>query len=286
MGPTATLLQGGTHLHLQHGPIDLVIGAYGARRQAFAAARLRFATVLEELVAELPDLRARMCSDTQVPSGAVARRMHAASAPHCEAEYLTRMAAVAGAVADEILDAMVAAADLRCAFVNNGGDIALHLGEGESFTAGMMDHAGHPLGRISIDAADRIGGIATSGRHGRSLSFGIADSVTVLARNAAQADVAATLVANVVDLPRHPAIQRRPACDITDDSDLGALPVVTGCGKLSTEDCETALAVGVRRATLLTDHGSINGAALFLQGHAFSTSGRMTMNTHRDLHHA
>ena len=33
-----------------------------------------------------------------------------------------------------------------------------------------------------------------------------------------------------VDIPGHPAITRRPACELSPDSDLGARPVTTGVG--------------------------------------------------------
>ena len=55
--------------------------------------------------------------------------MHAAVAPFAEESFITPMAAVAGAVADEILQAMRRAAPLARAYVNNGGDIALHLAD-------------------------------------------------------------------------------------------------------------------------------------------------------------
>lgn len=286
MGPTATLLPDGARLHLQHGPIDLVIGAEGDRAQAFAAAQARFSTVLEELVAELPELRRAFTTATPVPRGPVARRMHQAARGFAGCGYLTRMAAVAGSVADEVLHAMLAAAKLHRAYVNNGGDIALHLSEGAQFVTAMADHQGRMLGRITLTAQDGIGGIATSGRHGRSLSLGVADSVTVLARTAAQADVAATLIANAVDLPGHPAIRRRPASEIIEDSDLGNLPVVTGCAMLTARECDGALAAGVARAQAFMRQGQITGAALFLQGHAQSTSEQLRLLANREVHYA
>ena len=82
MGAVARLLPDGQTLHLQHGPIDLIIGAEGAREAAFAAARARFETVLDELVAELPLLR-REVGDW--PAGVVARRMVSAVRPHAAA---------------------------------------------------------------------------------------------------------------------------------------------------------------------------------------------------------
>ena len=151
------------------------------------------------------------------------------------ADFITPMAAVAGSVAEEILGAMLAAARLDRAYVNNGGDIALHLAGGEQFTVGLMDRPDrHGLMRtIDIDAEDPVRGIATSGRHGRSFSLGIADAVTVLAKTASQADAAATIIANAVDLPGHPAIIRCPANELQPDSDLGARLVTRDVGALA-----------------------------------------------------
>lgn len=258
----------GNRLHLQHGPIDLVIGAdgrAGARERAFEAAAYRFDGLLEELVSELTELRRRVMPDTSSPTGETARRMDQAVRPHCSA-FVTRMAAVAGSVADTVLDAMRATTPLARAYVNNGGDIALHLSPGAQFTTAMMDHDGRDLGRIALGAGQGVGGIATSGRHGRSHSLGIADSVTVLARNAADADIAATLIANAIDLPGHPSVRRKSACDLDHDSDLGDLPVVTGLGALSEAEIEQALSAGLDRASGLRKRGSIIAAALFLRG--------------------
>ena len=229
-GPAARLLMG-NRLHLQHGPIDLIIGAEGQRDRAFAAATQRFQTILTELVAELPLLRRPVGEAAQ---GAVARRMVAACAPHGARVFVTPMAAVAGSVADEVLAAMTAAAELTRAYVNNGGDIALHLAPRPDLPGGHRPARwrGARHGRASPPPI-RSGGIATSGQGGRSFSFGIADAVTVLAATAAEADVAATLIANAVDLPGHPAIRRQPAQDLQPDSDLGPRLVTTHVGPLS-----------------------------------------------------
>ena len=285
-GPVAALLPCGTRLHLQHGPIDLVIGAEGDRAGAFAAAQVRFATILEELVAELPLLRSPAGRrGNPRPTGATALRMCDAVAPHAAAGFVTPMAAVAGSVADTILAAMVAGADLRRAYVNNGGDIALHLAPGATFRSAMARIDGHGLGTIEIGEGDGVGGIATSGRHGRSLSMGVADSVTVLASTAAAADAAATLIANAVDLPGHPAVRRAPASTVVDDSDLGGLPVVTGCAVLSASECARALQAGQHRAEGMRRRGLIHSAALFLQGHSALCGGDRIL-TMRILEHA
>jgi ApbE superfamily uncharacterized protein (UPF0280 family) len=175
---------------------------------------------------------------------------------------------VAGAVAEEILSAMTSAANLDRAYVNDGGDIALHLGEGEEFTVGMVDRPDRPslFGSARIEARDRVRGVATSGWRGRSFSFGIADAVTVLAESAAVADAAATVIANAVDLPGHPAITRVPACEIAPDSDLGSRLVTRGVGRLSRKEIDLALAFGGSRAQGLLRRRLICAAALRLGG--------------------
>ena len=266
MNPAAALLPCGTRLHLQHGPIDLIIGANGTkgnRALAFKAARERFGTVLEELVCELDLLRTPQSKNAPIPKGHIAKRMHWATQPHSDT-FITPMAAVAGSVADTILNAMVTASPLSRAYVNNGGDIAIHLTPGTEFAMAMSDINGRNLGRVSISYDQRIRGVATSGRHGRSLSMGIADSVTVLAACAAQADAAATLIANAVDLPSHPKIFRCAANLIDPDSDLGHRSVVTGYKKLLDSDITKALNRGTRCAHTMQQHNDIAGAALFL----------------------
>ncbi|MFV2038532.1 MAG: UPF0280 family protein, partial [Paracoccaceae bacterium] len=174
------------------------------------------------------------------------------------------------------------AADLKRAFVNNGGDIALHLAPGADFRLAMAGLDNGDLGRITLNSHENVRGIATSGRGGRSLSMGIAQSVTVLAKTAAAADVAATLIANAVDLPGHPAIARAPANQIDPDSDLGARLVVIRCERLSSDDVDEALNSGVRVARRMQHAGLISGAALFLQG-AASVLGMASINSTKRL---
>jgi len=171
-------------------------------------------------------------------------------------------------VAEEILGAMLAAARLDRAYVNDGGDIALHLADGEQFTVGLMDRPDrHGLLRaMTIDADDPVRGVATSGRHGRSFSLGIADAVTVLARTASQADAAATIIANAVDLPGHPAVVRCPANELQPDSDLGTRLVTRDLGALGENEVEEALRAGASQAQQLFAAGLIEGAALRLKG--------------------
>ncbi len=276
-GPIAKLLPCGKRLHLQHGPIDLIIGADGDRDAAFTAARARFATVLFELVAEMPLLREPASNNRINVKGQIARIMANAAQPYAGTEFVTPMAAVAGSVAQAVLAAMVDAADLSRAYVNNGGDIALYVTGGHRLVTAINGHDGATLGWVKVTQNDLIRGIATSGRHGRSFSLGIADSVTVLARTAAQADVAATLIGNSVDLPGHKGIGRWPASLLDESSDLGDRRVVTRCDRLSADDVECALLSGLLRAERMVQNGQIMGAGLYLQGQRMTTRSARTV---------
>jgi len=266
-------------LHLQHGPIDCLCRAWGPADEitaAYAQAATIFADILTELCAELPLLRTRL--PAPMPEGAIAQRMHAACLPFA-AGFVTPMAAVAGAVADHILSAMVSGRALERAFVNNGGDIAFHLAPGASLRAGLVADLAAPAldGVFVLEAAQPSRGLATSGRAckgrgGRSFSFGIADAVSVLARNAVMADAAATIIGNAVDLPGHPAILRRPADDIDPDSDLGNRPVTWDVMALSPREIGSALDAGRVVADALLAAGLVDGAVLALGGR-FAVSG-------------
>ncbi len=265
------MLPDGRRLHLQDGPIDLVVEAFGAAGEvdlAYRAACARFVTVLDELCGELKFLRRQCCRDAEWPCGSVARRMVAAVMPYASECFITPMAAVAGAVAEEILAGMVRAAKLSRAYVNDGGDIALHLTAGEKFIVGMVERPDRSslFGSLTVTADNPVRGIATSGWRGRSFSLGIADAVTVLADRAAAADAAATIIANAVDLPGHSAIVRVPACELAPDSDLGARLVTQGVGTLTQAEVSRALAAGVQAAERLRRMGLIRAAALNLCG--------------------
>ncbi len=246
----------GRRLHLRHGPIDLIIRVWGRDWQAaLAAAEVRFQTVLVELVDELDLLRAPL--GPQWPQGVIAGRMARAVAPF--EVFVTPMAAVAGAVADEVLAALVAGHDLRRAYVNNGGDIACYLASGQQLRAAVPG-----FGAVTLNAAQNGRGLATSGWRGRSHSFGIADAVSVVARDAAAADVAATLIANAVDLPGHGVISRRAAVDLLPDSDLGGRLVTVAVGALTDGEIAKALSAGHDVALRMRAAGRISAAALFL----------------------
>ena len=258
-------------MHWQHGPIDLVIQAWGEPDEvdaAYAQAWPRFSQVLDELVGELPALRTPVGAAFPLLRGTVARRMAAAVWPHRDV-YVTPMAAVAGAVADEVLGALCTGRALRKAYVNNGGDIALYIAPGERLEVGVVNDPQRPSlsATATIEHASPVRGVATSGWRGRSHSLGIADAVTVLAESAAAADAAATLVANAVSTD-HPAIRRVPARQLREDSDLGGLPVTVSVGPLPPESVASALDAGARIADAFRADGRLHGAYLALQDQA------------------
>ena len=263
-GPAQARLPYG-RLHLQHGPIDLIIHARGAAsdlERAQEQAWNRFQDILETLVAELALLRTPVGDAYPLARGPVARRMVAACWPH-RARFITPMAAVAGSVADEVLAAMLAGCSLQSAYVNDGGDIAIWIEPGETLDAGIVNNPLQPQlsATLRLDCAC---GVATSGWRGRSHSLGIADAVTVLAADAATADAAATLLANAVDA-EHPSIRRQPARELRHDSDLGELSVTVAVGELPAACVAAALERGVRAARLMQQMGLIQAAYLALQ---------------------
>ena len=267
--PISAILDDG-RLHLQHGPIDLIIEAFANDHReitmAYEQASMRFSSLLSSLVLELKKLRTSLSNQFPLFYDPVAQRMAQAVWPYRD-EFITPMAAVAGAIADEILQASIAGRNLRRAYVNNGGDIAIHLSHGEKFEIGIAAIEDSALkGKFTICAEEYVRGIATSGRNGRSFSRGIADSVTVLARTAAQADAAATMVANAVNVD-HPGIERVPARDIQAESDLGSLLVTRDVPVLDDETIQQALDAGEVAANKYLDDKLIERAAIRLQGH-------------------
>jgi uncharacterized protein len=259
--------------HFQHGPIDIVIGADGDAvvvAAAHDAAWARFETVLPELVAELRALRLPLRGPCAL-QGAIARRMWHACRPY-HSEFITPMAAVAGSVAQELIGCYEREGVAR-AWVNNGGDIALHLAPSASVKVGLfadlaLFDPSQPMlqtdGHFEVRALMPVRGIATSGWRGRSFSLGIADSVTVLARTAAMADAAATVIANAVNVS-DARIERCAANQIKDDCDLGDIEVTVDVPPLEEAQVAQALQAGALRARELQRDGLIHSAVLVCQ---------------------
>tara|TARA_B100001964_G_scaffold91538_1_gene102792 strand:+ start:6856 stop:7734 length:879 start_codon:yes stop_codon:yes gene_type:complete len=280
-----TALGADGRLFLRHGPIELIVEMFGAAAEVARAheqARQYADGLLDELVRELPMLRRPLGAAYPMFQGAVAGAMARAAWPHRD-DFITPMAAVAGAVADAVLAAAVDGRDLEKGYVNNGGDIAFHLAPGAYLAAGVVADLEHwgLSGKTRLHHDMAIRGIATSGWRGRSQSLGIADAVTVLASTAAQADAAATMIANRVDIDI-PGIERVPANSLDPDSDLGALAVTVAVPELSEGARRAALLAGLDRARGLHSQGIIAGAMLSL-GDQAATVGALTAETLQDL---
>ena len=265
--PLAGLLPDGRRLRLQHGPIDLVIEAFGPRDEigaAYRQARTRFETVLTELVEELAVLRQPVRDPRPGVAGPTAIRMMDAVWPHRDT-FVTSMAAVAGSVADEVMASLIDGRSLDKAYINNSGDISVYLTPGQTLRLGIVGQLFRPAidGTAELSFDRPVRGVATSGWQGRSWSLGIADAVTVLA-SAAAADVAATLIANNVNV-EHPTIERAPASELDDQTDLGSRLVTVDVGRLDTEAVESALSKGMQTAQNMCDCGLITAAVLVLK---------------------
>jgi ApbE superfamily uncharacterized protein (UPF0280 family) len=264
------------------GPIDVMIYAEAEKEtnthllyEAHESAWKRFQEILPELVKELSILKLPIDDqDNTYLTSPIAKKMWQACRTHYPT-FMTPMAAVAGAVADDLLT-HYEIQGIHKAWVNNGGDIALHLTGNQQIPIGIcVDsyRANETIqklgsftldGQLTLNAQDPVRGIATSGWQGRSFSMGIADSVTVLAHNAASADAAATIIANAVNVDDE-RIQRRPACDMKDDSDLGDHLVTVHVPKLEHQIIEQALENGFAKAQTLKNQGIIWGAILNCQ---------------------
>ncbi|MGI9475963.1 MAG: UPF0280 family protein [Hyphomicrobiaceae bacterium] len=275
-GAQGSLLPDGKRLHLHHGPIDLIVEAWGSREEIAAAYRQAqdaFADILTDLVDELALLRTPADQIRSDATGSVAQLMtgavRALNHPVITPRFVTPMAAVAGAVAEHVLARAIEGRVLSRAYVNNGGDIALHIARGD-FRIAIADNPASTdgPGTVRVTARDAVRGVATSGWRGRSQSLGIADAVTVLARSPAVADVAATLIGNAVDLPGSAKVGRRPANDIRSDSDLGDRLVTVCVGALSESERCNALDRGEVAAREFLDAGVIEAVFLGLQGDA------------------
>lgn len=275
-----TLLPDG-RWHFHHGPMDIIIGADGratAVAAAHASAWMRFKEILDELVQELPGLRRQVDGDCSL-RGPIARRMWLACLPHSNS-FITPMAAVAGAVAQELI-ACYSQDGVTRAWINNGGDIALHLAPTQSLRVGLyadlaclnLEELRNGIdtdGRFEVTSSMPVRGVATSGWRGRSFSLGIADSVTVLARTAAAADAAATVIANAVNID-DARIVRRPACEVKDDADLGCIPVTVGVPPLEPSLVQRALRAGLDWAQKLREDRLIWSAVLVCQNQIATT---------------
>jgi len=227
--------------------------------------------VLEDLAKFLPLIK-RKSKEFEIEDTfpEIVRRMIEAT-KKMEEPDLTPLAAVAGTASDMVADFIFSRGGTKI-IVDNGGDIAIRLREGEVARVGvkMEIDAKQPTYLISIDPTMGIGGVATSGLGGRSFTKGIASAATALSQTAAFSDAAATVIGNFTNV-EDPNIARSLAEKIYPDTDIAGEWVTVKVGKLSQEKIEEALNKGLSKAYSICQKGLIKGALVALQGNVVWT---------------
>jgi len=232
----------------------------------------RFAIrVLEDLAKFLPIIKKKslkLAVEEAFPD--VVRRMIEAT-KKMEEPDLTPLAAVAGTASDVVADFIFSRGGTKI-IVDNGGDVAIRLREGEVARIGVKTEidAKHPAYLFTIDPTMGIGGVATSGLGGRSFTKGIASAATVLSKTAAISDAAATIIGNFTNA-EDPNITRSLAEKVYPDTDIAGEWITVKVGKLSEEKIEKALNNGLSKADSLCRKGLIHGALIVLQGRVIWT---------------
>jgi uncharacterized protein len=251
---------------LQCGPLNMTIEAYRKGEPCMRAVDAAVTTALNGLmeVAKYRETCSSWIKDIQDGSKdplPVSTMILATRS--VQYEMVTPMAAVAGTIAELSADSAYQEG-ATLVICNNGGDIALRMDPGESLTVGInkdLKSRTALSAKIKVDAASGIRGICTSGIGGRSLTCGIAQSVTVLGAHASVTDVAATLIANHVSA-EHPNISRKPAEELQPDTDIAGVLVTESVGELPKEIWKSAIESGVLEAERLLELGVISGAVL------------------------
>jgi hypothetical protein len=222
--------------------------------------------VLEDLARFLPVIK-KKAQELQVKDSfpVVVRKMIEATKKMGEPD-LTPLAAVAGAGSDVVADFIFSRGGTKI-IVDNGGDVAIRLREGEVAKVGVKTdiHAKVPDYLIPIDSSMGIGGVATSGLGGRSFTKGIASAATVLSETASLADAAATVVGNFTNI-EDPSIMRSLAEEIYPDTDIPGEWVTVKAGSLSKEKIEEALNNGLSKAYSICQKGLIKEALIAVEG--------------------
>jgi ApbE superfamily uncharacterized protein (UPF0280 family) len=183
-----------------------------------------------------------------------------------EDSHLTPLAAVAGAVSDEVANFLEARDGSRI-IVNNGGDIALRLRRDETITVGIrLDVQRQACAyRLIVAGMTGIGGVATSGLGGRSFTKGLASAAVALGQSAVYADAAATVLGNSTWVD-DPNIDTELAERLYPDTDLAGQRVVIKVGEIGEKKVEEAMQNGLKTASLLIGKGLIRGAIIALKG--------------------
>lgn len=242
------------------------------RPEACRRAALEAVRFLEQVSRDLPSLRKPAVEAAEPRPGSLGHIMWQAARLVGDSD-LTPLVAVAGTIADATADYLEDQGMTRIV-VNNGGDLAIRLKGQERIYVGIRPDVRKATvsHRVLLTADMRIGGIATSGIGGRSLTRGIASAATVFSRDAARADAAATALANATYV-FDPAVIRVPAESLFPDTDLIGMNVTASVGDLSDPTIEQALDQAVLRAEQLVGLDVVWGACIFVKERMISTAG-------------
>ncbi len=258
------------------GPMRLVIQAWNKGQPQIALARQAAEEAigyLERIAGCRPLLSRPWPQIEELPEDELARRMVTSVKAIGDVD-LTPMAAVAGTIADAVADRLFERGMTK-AVVDNGGDIAIRLTEGETAAVGIRPQISSPQIShvIHLDDTHAAWGVTTSGLGGRSFTRGIASAVTVMAANASVADAAATAVANACFVEDKCIIQQ-PAEKLDPASDLAGLNVTTKVGILSSEKIRLAVGNARQKAEQLSKKGLIIGSFIAV-GNVYTITDRM-----------
>jgi ApbE superfamily uncharacterized protein (UPF0280 family) len=190
--------EGGTAFQVKYRETDLWIRAErGVEKEALEAV-LNLRYLLERYIAENPEFLRSLSPLPDDPTApALIRQMLGAA----RAAGVGPMAAVAGAIAQAVSTSLKPRT--RAIIVENGGDC--YLDTAEDTQVGIYAGPRSPFkGRIALrfpSSRFPLGICTSSGVIGHSLSFGKADALTVVSKDAALADAAATAIGNLVKTP-------------------------------------------------------------------------------------
>ncbi len=253
---------------LDYGPMHIFIHVFEDGRPLLNLARegaLFAIKLLEELAGFLPVIKnkaERLEALGDYPE--VVRRMIEATKRMQEPD-LTPLSAVAGTISELVAENLFKKGGTKI-IIDNGGDIAIRLREGEVARVGIKTEidAISPSYLVTIDSKMGIEGVATSGLGGRSFTKGIASAVTVLSERASVADASATVIGNHTNV-EDPNIIRSFAEEIYPDTDIKGELVTLKVGRLSREKVVEALENGLSKAKSMFEKGWIRGALIAIK---------------------
>ncbi len=250
---------------MEYGPTNLIVDIFESDKlEIFEKIELIVSNKLSEIASELDKLKQKSRYKTNLKSD-ISILMNEATKMFLP-KFITPMAAVAGSISEYLIKDVILDYDLKKISINNGGDAALYLKKNEKVKILIKNEKSI---KVTLEGINKIYGVATSGWKGRSLSLGIADSVTTIANSSAIADAASTMIANEINLINHPNIKKKLANEIDHDTDLKNNLVTVDVGNLEAEDIEKAVQKGIKYASKLINNKLIYTAIINIKNNYF-----------------